>query len=277
MWEDGRYNLFWSFYEGLIAVLCILSFGGFWNISTFATVTAFCFVSFSIFNLNFGGSYNTGKPRFNKSEGTKYFVLYSRDSVIYGLFSIESTTEGLEIIFFITGILLLKGSLYWGFSVVISSSLARHFFHFLNYGLFNSMLQYVTCCYKLLQNNVITSEKHLTKKTNKHWDSMVTVLTNSERCFSVYNMNLFYLFPILYVFIMVNKQGSRIYSKRATKHQRKFIFIKNLPKSNVLKQNHSLLTFDSEVEGLNSISNSILFSFQDIQSVTPQNAHKESS
>jgi hypothetical protein len=49
----------------------------------------------------------TGKPRFNESEGSKDFVLYSKDFVIAVFF-----TEGLEIKFFIAGILILKGSLY---------------------------------------------------------------------------------------------------------------------------------------------------------------------
>jgi hypothetical protein len=38
---------------------------------------------------------------------------------LVGLFTIKSTTEGLEIKFFIAGILLLEGSLYRGFSVLV--------------------------------------------------------------------------------------------------------------------------------------------------------------
>jgi hypothetical protein len=37
---------------------------------------------------------------------------------LQGLFTIKLTTEGLRIKFFIAGILLLKGSLYRGFSVL---------------------------------------------------------------------------------------------------------------------------------------------------------------
>jgi hypothetical protein len=60
---------------------------------------------------------NTGKPRFNESEGTKYFVIYNRGLFLLGLFTIKLTTEALEIKFFIAGILILEGSLYQGFSV----------------------------------------------------------------------------------------------------------------------------------------------------------------
>jgi hypothetical protein len=56
------------------------------------------------------------KPRFNKSEGSKDFVLYSRDFVIAVFKNIRLTTEGYKIKFFIAGILLSKGSLYRGFS-----------------------------------------------------------------------------------------------------------------------------------------------------------------
>jgi hypothetical protein len=60
---------------------------------------------------------STEKPRFNKSERTKGFVLYSRDFAIAGFFTIKLTTEGLKAKFFIAVILLLKGPLYRGFSV----------------------------------------------------------------------------------------------------------------------------------------------------------------
>jgi hypothetical protein len=61
---------------------------------------------------------NTEKPRFNESEGTRDFLLYSRSFVITGFFTSKLTTQGLKIKFFIAGILLLKGSLYRVFSVI---------------------------------------------------------------------------------------------------------------------------------------------------------------
>jgi hypothetical protein len=60
---------------------------------------------------------NTEKPRYNESEGTKNCVLYSRGFVIAVAFYNKITTEELRIKFFIGGILLLKVSLYRGFSV----------------------------------------------------------------------------------------------------------------------------------------------------------------
>jgi hypothetical protein len=53
----------------------------------------------------------TLKPRINKSEWTKDFVLHSRSFVITVLFASKLTTEGLRIKYFIAGILLLNGSL----------------------------------------------------------------------------------------------------------------------------------------------------------------------
>jgi hypothetical protein len=64
---------------------------------------------------------NTGKPRLNEYEGTKDFVLYSRDFVIAGLIYNKLNIEALEIKFFIAGILFLKGSLYRGCSVFVIS------------------------------------------------------------------------------------------------------------------------------------------------------------
>jgi hypothetical protein len=63
----------------------------------------------------------TEKPQYNKSEGTKDFVLYSRGFVITGDFYYEINYRGLKIKFFIAGILLLKGLLYRGFSASCSS------------------------------------------------------------------------------------------------------------------------------------------------------------
>jgi len=64
---------------------------------------------------------HTGKPQLNESEGTKYFVLYRRGFVIKGFFTIRITTEGLQFKFFIARILLLKGLLYRGFSVMVNA------------------------------------------------------------------------------------------------------------------------------------------------------------
>jgi hypothetical protein len=63
------------------------------------------------------GKISTEKPWFNKSEGTKDFVLYIRDFVIAGFFTIKLTTKGLKIKIFTAGILLLKELFYRGFSV----------------------------------------------------------------------------------------------------------------------------------------------------------------
>jgi predicted membrane protein len=62
---------------------------------------------------------STLKPRFNKPVGTKYlFVFRAVILLLEGLFTMKSTTERLEIKFFIAGILLLKESLFRGFTVM---------------------------------------------------------------------------------------------------------------------------------------------------------------
>jgi hypothetical protein len=49
----------------------------------------------------------TGKPQYNESEGIKDFVLCNRDfCYCWGLFTIESITEGRKIKSLIAGILL---------------------------------------------------------------------------------------------------------------------------------------------------------------------------
>jgi hypothetical protein len=65
------------------------------------------------------------KPQFNKSKGTKDFLFCRRGFVIAGGFYYK-ITEGLRIKLFIAGILLLKGSLYRGFSVFVLHH--RHFY-----------------------------------------------------------------------------------------------------------------------------------------------------
>jgi hypothetical protein len=60
----------------------------------------------------------TEKPWYNESDGTKDFVLCSKGFVIAGAIYYKINYRGLKIKFFIGGILLSKGSLYRGFSVL---------------------------------------------------------------------------------------------------------------------------------------------------------------
>jgi len=67
-----------------------------------------CWVKFQV-NLTIE---TTEKPRFNESQGTKVFVPYCKGFVIAGGFTLNLTTKGFKIDFFIAGIariLLLKG------------------------------------------------------------------------------------------------------------------------------------------------------------------------
>jgi hypothetical protein len=65
----------------------------------------------------FVSSLTQGNLSLTNLKGPKILFLMVGILLLMDLFTIELTTEGLVIKFFIVGILLLKGSLYWGFSV----------------------------------------------------------------------------------------------------------------------------------------------------------------